>query len=220
MLPPSPSRAAAGPRPPRTTLALAAAAWFGVLLQFVLLMQDAAAGKFSFGHALLLYFGFFTILTNLLAALALTLPWLASATRLGRFLGRPGVQTAVAASLGLVGLVYHLVLRSLWHPQGWVLVADVTMHYVVPIGFVLHWWWHVPTASLHVRRIPAWSSYPLAYAAYALVRGELTGLWPYPFIDAAALGYAAVARNTAVLLVLYATLCVVLVAVGRRLGRH
>lgn len=204
-------------RPSPAHLLLAATAWFGVLLQLVVSLGGAASGAYSVGHALIVYFGYFTILTNLLCALALTLPWAAPMTTLGRLLARPGAQTAVAAAIMMVGLVYHAVLRNLWKPEGWQLVADITLHYAVPIGFLLHWGARVRGADLRLARIPVWCTYPLSYAAYALVRGELTGLWPYPFFDASQLGYAAVGRNVIALLLGYVLLCTVLVLLGRRL---
>ena len=58
----------------------AALAWFAILLQYYLTVTKPGA---PFIEATVRYFSFFTILTNILVALALTLPWLAPDTRLG-----------------------------------------------------------------------------------------------------------------------------------------
>jgi hypothetical protein len=31
--------------------------------------------------------------------------------------------------------------------------------------------------------VPLWLSYPLVYCGYALMRGEVDGIYPYPFLD-------------------------------------
>ena len=50
----------------------AALAWFAILLQYYLTVTKPGA---PFIEATVRYFSFFTILTNILVALALTLPW-------------------------------------------------------------------------------------------------------------------------------------------------
>lgn len=45
--------------------------------------------------------------------------------------------------------------------------------------------------------------YPISYLAYALVRGEWMGAYPYPFIDVPALRYPRVFANAAGLLLVF-----------------
>jgi hypothetical protein len=61
--------------------------------------------------------------------------------------------------------------------------------------------------------------WPAACAAYALVRGAVTGVWPYPFLDADTLGWPMVALNVAALVTAFAGAGLGLVAVARRLPR-
>jgi len=42
-----------------------------------------------------------------------------------------------------------------------------------------------------------WAALPLAYLAYALARGAIDGVYPYPFIDVAAIGWARTLANSA-----------------------
>ncbi|BEP91890.1 Pr6Pr family membrane protein [Acidovorax sp. A79] len=200
---PPPSAHAARPTPAerRATFSLALLVWFAVLLQLVLSLRLALAGGQSALQGLVAYLGYFTVLTNILVALVLTLPAVAAASSWGRFFARAPVQACAAISIVLVGLAYHFLLRNIWDPQGWQWLADVLLHYAVPVLFGLYWlgaapgkrglrWW-VPLAAC---------AYPLAYFAYALVRGVWLGSYPYPFIDVNALGYATVLRNAAGLL--------------------
>ncbi|NJK89340.1 MAG: Pr6Pr family membrane protein, partial [Myxococcales bacterium] len=45
--------------------------------------------------------------------------------------------------------------------------------------------------------MPFWLTYPLAYCAYALLRAEVDGIYPYPFLDVAAEGMLSVSFNVA-----------------------
>ena len=66
---------------------------------------------------------------------------------LGRFLDRPEVDSGVLMAICTVGLIYAVVLQSLWDPQGAQLVGDVLLHYVVPLGYLAYWAIFVPRAS-------------------------------------------------------------------------
>jgi hypothetical protein len=197
---------------------VALAGWSALGLQLALSLRLAQDGGQGAGHGLMVYLGYFTILSNLLATVAGTAVALAPSTRAGAWFSRPGVLTAITAVLLVVAGAYHLLLRQLWDPQGLQKLADIALHYLVP-ALVLAWWWLAARRrSLHWRAIPGWTAFPLGYLVYALVRGELTGLYPYPFIDAASLGYGAVLGNAAGLLLVFCTVAAALVLVGRLSG--
>jgi hypothetical protein len=207
---PNPTRAA---RSAAALVALAGAS--ALLLQLVLSVQLALANGHGAGHGLVVYFGYFTILSNLLATAAAAAAVLAPSRRVGAWFSRPGAVTAIAAVMLLVAGAYHLLLRQVWDPQGLQKLADVALHYLVP-ALVLAWWWlGARSRQLRFGAIPAWTAFPLAYLAYALARGELTGLYPYPFIDVPALGYGAVAVNAAGLLLVFCLVAALLVLIGR-----
>jgi hypothetical protein len=73
----------------------------------------------------------------------------------------------------------------------------------------------VPKGRLRVADVPRWLVYPVAYLAYILVRGVVTGLYPYPFIDVGALGYAGALRNALVLVAGFVCVGLVLIALDR-----
>jgi hypothetical protein len=54
--------------------------------------------------------------------------------------------------------------------------------------------------------VPLWLSYPLVgrYCGYALMRGEIDGIYPYPFLDVAAEGMISVSFNGGIVLGLLA----------------
>lgn len=191
-----------------------------LVLQLGLFLHSGAAAGLTPGQVVWRYFGYFTILTNLLVVLALAAWAVALRGRAARFLRDPVIQTAVAVAIVIVLCVYHLLLRQLWQPQGWPWVADQLLHTVMPVWFVAHWWWSVPKVGLGWRHPPACLAYPAAYAAYALLRGAIEGWYPYPFIDVGTLGYARVGVNACGLLVAFALVAGVMVALGRWQARR
>jgi hypothetical protein len=155
-----------------------------------------------------------------LVALAMTLPWLAPDTSLGRFFTRPSVRTAILAYIIIVAVIYHFVLAKLWNPQGGELVADTIEHIVAPALYLIDWVPFVPKGTLKYKSAFIWLVFPLAYAVYSLIHGAITGFYPYPFIDVSKLGYGKVLANMAVLILVFAGLGLLLIAVDRWLGRR
>jgi hypothetical protein len=192
---------------------LAVVAWVAVALQIWLVMQTYAASGGSMIRAMAHTLSYFTVLTNLVVALVTT----ASALRgeLDSFLTRPGTMTAVAVYIFVVGLVYSLFLRHVWNPTGLNKVADAALHDVVPVLYVLYWLIFVPKKNLSWVQPFYWLIYPLAYFAYALVRGEITGKYPYWFADPTHLGYPRTFMNSALLLTGFLVLGEIAVTIGR-----
>ncbi len=193
----------------------AAIGWCALLLQLALSIQLSLQNGRSASWGVFMYLGYFTVLTNLLVAVALTAAAGAWRGAFGDFWRRPGTATALAASITIVGLVYLLVLRFIWEPKGLLLLADVLLHYVMPSLYLLYWWVAVPKRGLNWRALPWWWTYPLAYLVYALVRGAIAQVYPYPFIDVGALGGATVARNALGILIGYSAVALLLIAAGR-----
>ncbi|RST54569.1 hypothetical protein EJI01_11090 [Variovorax sp. MHTC-1] len=190
--------------------------WAALALQLALSIGLATAGGRTAGWGVFMYLGYFTILTNLLAALALTAAASAAQGTLQRFFRRPGVASAIGANIAVVGLVYFFVLRHIWNPEGLLWLADVLLHYLMPVLFLAYWWIAVPARGLRWRDLPHWWIYPLGYLAYALVRGAIAGVYPYPFIDAGALGYGRTALNAVAVLIGFSLVAALLVAIGRK----
>ena len=188
--------------------------WGALILQLYLLLRLTVADGRGVIVGIVNYLGFFTILTNILVALALSVPLVVPNSSLGRFFSRPGVITAVAAAIAQVGIIYSLLLRHTWNPQGWQFVVNELLHDVMPILFLIYWWFAVPRGAVRWRDIPLWCAYPLGYLLYVLARGELIGRYPYTFIDVGALGYGRVLVNAAGLLVAFTLPALILMGAG------
>jgi hypothetical protein len=195
--------------------ALAALAWFSVLLQCYLSLQLALRNGKSIGSGIETFFSYFTVLTNLLICVSLTVSLVWSASFLGKWFSRPQVVAGIATSIAFVGLSYHFLLRNTWNPQGPYLLTDVLLHYVVPTLYVLYWWFDYSKVALRWVHPLFWGAYPTVYLIYALIRGSMINRYPYPFIDVAALGLGRTMQNALGLLLVFIALGLSLVALSR-----
>lgn len=194
-------------------VAMAIVGWLAVLLQIALVVKTFTSSGQSALGAVIQALSYFTVLTNLMVAIVVTV----KAARGGSesFLTRPSAMSAVAVYIFVVGLIYSLLLRALWDPTGLQKTADVALHDFMPILYVLYWFAFVPKGSLRWGQPVRWLIYPLGYVAYSLVRGALTGVYPYHFADVNAIGYPAVLLNTVMLLGGFVILGAIAVAVNR-----
>ncbi|WP_449431432.1 Pr6Pr family membrane protein [Pseudomonas putida] len=207
------------PRHPWLTLA-AVLGWLGLAVQVYLVLLARWQEQASLIGGLINVFGFFTVLTNTLVATVLSYAAFGRESRARRFFLNPAVGGAVAASIVLVALAYSVLLRHLWQPQGWQWLADELLHDVMPVLFILYWWFEVPKGSLRLRHLAGWALYPAGYFAFALWRGNEIGAYPYPFIDVSSLGYARVMLNALGVLAGFWGIGLLLLAVDRWRGRR
>lgn len=191
-----------------------AVGWFALGLQFYLTNVLVLSQGRSFQAALFVLLGYYTILTNLLAATALTIAALRPEVWF-RTLSRPLILGGIGVSMTLVGIVYNVILRQLWHPTGLTLVADELLHVVMPIVFIVYWWLWVPKATLRWRDSLSWALYPILYFVYVLIRGAISGAYPYPFIDVGLLGYGVALKNSVGMLIAFLGVAAIFIAAGR-----
>ncbi len=192
--------------------------WIALALQYVLVLTGTL-GADSFTRSIN-FFSYFTILTNILAAMALTLPWLAPQSALGKFFSRPTVRTAIAAYIIIVMTIVYFILRHLTNLQGWDFMADLLLHYVMPVLFVIDWLFLVPKQTLKMKDSLRWLAFPIIYLIWTFIHGAYSGFYPYPFLNGAELGNARVLLNEAGLLVIFLVLGFILVSGGRLLDKH
>ena len=192
--------------------------WAALILQYALVLTGTL-GADSFTRTIN-FFSFNTIVTNILAALALTLPIMAPQSALGQFFSKPTVRTAITAYMIIVMGVVYLILRHLTKFEGWDLVADVILHYVMPVLFVIDWLFLVPKQTLKLSDTLRWLAYPIVYLAWTFIHGAYSGFYPYPFLNNNELGIARVLLNEAGLIVIFLVLGFILVTGGRMLDRQ
>ncbi|PVZ13929.1 MULTISPECIES: Pr6Pr family membrane protein [unclassified Pseudomonas] len=195
--------------------AVAVVGWFALALQLYLVLAMRYEVQASLLGGLVNFFSYFTVLSNTLAAAAFTAAASVPATATARFFQRPGVVGGITCSLLLVGIAYSLLLRSLWQPQGWQWLVNELLHDVMPLLCLGFWWWAVPRGHLRGWHLPLWALYPVAYFGFTLLRGQVIGTWPYPFLDVGALGYPRVLLNALMILAGFLGIGAMLWAVDR-----
>ena len=189
-----------------------------LLTQFALTMSLSQANGRTLLGSVIFLFSFFTILSNLLAAFCLAAFAFPRCGHLA-FFRKPRVATAIALYMLVVAAIYIAILEGLWVPTGLMRVLDTLLHYVMPALFLVFWAVFVPKGATRYADIPRFLAFPALYGAYVMLRGALTGEYPYPILDAGRLGYAAAFANMAAITMLFTVLGAVFVAADKWLAR-
>lgn len=195
---------------------LAVIGWLAVLAQLYLILVNRVE---SLPVTLLSFISYFTILTNILICLAFTNIALTSQDNYKSFISSPSTLAAITVNIMIVAIVYNAVLRPVWNPQGLQRVVDELLHVLIPVLTLAYWLKFVPKAGLKWSAAFSWLIYPLVYFFFVLLRGELTGVYPYPFCNVRVFGYPQVFLNCLVIGALFVGIALLFIAFGRRLDR-
>ena len=136
---------------------------------------------------------YFTVLVNLIVAISFAVILVT-----GR-IGSAGWHGALVLWISTVGLIYNTVLAGIWQPQGLGWWADQGLHTAVPVLCLIWWLGFAPKSPLTMWHPLRWAVLPLVYGIYALLRGQMTGAYAYPFIDLGVLGPVQTGLNLVVL---------------------
>ncbi len=178
----------------RFHLVVALAASVALILQFWLVWQGHAVldevEPPALSERVVRFFGYFTVLSNLLVAgtsWAVALSGEPLETRLRRVL-----YVDALVGIAVTGIVHWVVLRPLLSLDGADWWADKLLHVVVPLLAVVAWLAVGPRGRVRSGDV-GWAVIPpVIWLVYTLVRGAVTGFYPYPFLNADAHGYPAV----------------------------
>lgn len=137
------------------------------------------------------FFSFFTVQTNILVVIALILSALAVAG--DEHSHRDRLRAAAVVYILVVGLGFSVLLAGLEGVQFTAVWWDnVVLHYIMPAAMLADYVLDRPRQRLSFHLSLVWLLYPIAYFAYSLTRGALTGWYPYPFLDPGLRGYGAI----------------------------
>lgn len=202
------------------TMVFACLGWSGLAIQLYLVLIGRWADEASLIGGLVRFFSFFTVWTNTLVVVVLTCALSRRTWATHRFFSHPVVCSGIAASIVLVSLAYNVLLRHLWHPQGWQWIADELLHDIMPLAFLLYWWLYVPKGTLRIEHVLLWIVYPVVYFSYVLLRGSSIGDYMYPFINVGNIGYVQAFTNAGGVLIGFIVIALVLLGVDRLRGKH
>ena len=150
---------------------VAIACWAGLAIQF----SATFAQQHDILSTLWVLFRFFTVITNLLVALAMT--WAARGGRVS-----PAVLGGLTLAILLVGVVYMTLLQGLVLLSGQALLADALLHKVAPVLMPLYLLLALPFGAVANRlvKLPAPGRTATLGWLIALAAGEMLA-WLLPF---------------------------------------
>lgn len=222
---------------PFVRLGVALLTFAAVIAQLTRTVQNALSAETDWGGHIPTvaanFLSFFTIESNVLAAVVLSIGAIYSLTcgrgntKEPRWLAT--LLACVSTYMIVTGIVYNLLLRNVELPQGvtvpW---SNEVLHVVVPVFLLLD------VLVAPGRRGLPWSTifviviYPVAWVAYTLIRANLivapaTGdhwWYPYPFLDPHLVpgGYAGVAGYVVGIAAAIIGVAAFVVWIGRRRG--
>ena len=184
--------------------------WFALIAQFYIQINSGLADT---DELLIRFFSYFTILTNIIVAVCSTALLIKPA---GKFFSKHATLTAITVYIVVVGIIYNVILRSIWKPEGLQMIVNELLHLAIPALFLIYWLFFVDKNKLSWTAIILWMIYPLVYLVFVLVRGTFSGFYPYPFLDADELGFRKVLLNSAGITAAFVILSLLFVAIGNR----
>lgn len=158
------------------------------------------------------FLSYFTIESNIFAlSVFLVAAWFSYQKRSDR--GLDYLRGAATLYMLITGLIYVILLSNVDvnTPLPWV---NTVLHYIFPIAVLTDWLLHKPSRNIQAKQALLWLTFPLAYFVYSLIRGHITGWYPYPFLDAGSIGYAQVAFNAATIALGTAFLALIVARAG------
>ena len=200
---------------------VAAAALIALVWQLALIVNGQAvlneSSRPDLAVRLARFISYFTVLSNLLV---LGCSWV-----LARNPAHDGqrwrvVRMATIVGIAVTGIVHWFYLRPLLHLTGGSYVVDKLLHVVVPLLAVVVWLVAGPRGQAAVRQVVGALLWPLLWGALTLLRGSITGWWPYPFMDVDTHGWGRVLANLAGVAVIFGLVGLVFVALDRWLTRR
>ncbi|ALL07552.1 hypothetical protein AQ505_19885 [Pedobacter sp. PACM 27299] len=191
--------------------------WFALIAQLYLMLLNNPIPALE---ALTRYISYFTILSNIMVALCCTMLLFNFYEKAERFYAQPKTLAAVTLYICVVGLIYNLILRFTWQPQGLQRLVDELLHSFIPALFLIYWLIFAPKHTLKWADAFPWLIYPLIYLIFILIRGAYTGFYPYPFVDVTAFGYPTVFQNSFYILIVFLGLSFLLIWVGKSIAKR
>ncbi len=188
-------------------LIIATSTWIAIILQ--LMASNNIANTMSY----------FTVLTNLLIAMSLSVTILFPETKIGHFFVKPLVQSSLTANIIIVCVIYNFALRSVWIQPVPEFIYNNILHVLTPILYLLRWIIYVPKGKL------LWSDsiksliYPFTYLIYTLIRGGLVNWYPYFFIDLRELNYLEAGKNIVWVLILFLITGIIMIFIDKIINK-
>lgn len=192
-------------------------AWFALGLQLYIMIDNVPENGLTTLTAITRFLLYFTILSNLLVAICLTTRAAEPSNNTGKFFSNPSILAAITVYIFIVAVVYNVVLRKLWVPEGNQRLADELLHVIIPVLYILYWFLFAPKYGLSYLHPFRWLLFPACYLIYALIRGNIEGFYPYPFIDLTKNSYGQIAINSLFVMIAFIITGLIIVFVSKKM---
>lgn len=137
-------------------------------------------------------FGYFTIWSNALVAITITMLYLNFNRNDQRF---RWLRSTSILMITMTGILYHLLIAPTADPQSWNVYTNAFQHYITPVITVLVWLLIGPRNFFDFKMTISVFAIPTAYLAYTFSRGAIIDRYPYGFFDVIEYGYFSVATT-------------------------
>jgi len=165
---------------------------FFALLGFAAIVTEIVAiserGVFNPGN----FFSFFTIQTNILVFITFLLSALVVASgKQKRWVDI--LRSITTVYILVVGIGFAILLSGLENVALTAVPWDNTvLHYIIPVAVFIDFLIDRPKRKIKLVQSLWWIAYPILYVVYSLVRGDIVGWYPYPFLNPATKGFSGV----------------------------
>ena len=167
-----------------------------VCFQLYLFKNDSTKG---IGVLLIRFFSYFTILSNIAVSICFFAIAFTKQNQL-QFWKLNTTKTAILVYILVAGIVYNVVLRTLWFSTGNQKLVDEMLHVVMPLFFLMYWWLFSQKTAFNRKHVTNSLLFPIINLVWVLIYGAFSNWYPYPFVDAFNHGYLKAAISSVVLL--------------------
>ena len=130
------------------------------------------------------FFSFFTILSNALTAIVLLVGAGYAFTRAADPDWYTLVRACAVTYMATTFVVYNLLLREISLDQATTVPwSNEILHVWAPLYVVADWVLAPGRRRVGWRRLWTIAIFPIAWAAYTMIRGAIVGWYPYPFLN-------------------------------------
>lgn len=207
--PPIPFQVGVAARRVALLIAIVGAVALTLRLGLTIFAPDPEPGDPGLGTRLVRFASYFTVQSNaavLLAALAVVLGRDLTVSR------ERALRLAALVGISVTGVVYATLLAGDMPKEGLSRVASMLLHFVIPPAAVLAYLAVGPWPGMRWADLPAMLIWPVAWIAWTLLHGELSGWYPYGFVDVGKHGYGTVLGVVSGILVAAALLGLAIIA--------
>lgn len=161
------------------------------------------------GFSLANFFSYFTVLSNVLAAVV----FLVGGGVDPRSETFDKVRGAATTYMVITGIVYAVLLSNVdvQIQDAW---TNAVLHRIVPVLIVVDWVLDPPRRRNSELAPLVWLAFPVVYGVYSLIRGPIVDWYPYPFLDPRGSGYVPLAIGLVVLVVAFLLIALAVDRVG------